>query len=618
MQYLHRVKIENFRSIRSLELNCQDYPLTILVGNNDAGKSNILRALNLFFNGDTDLGKPLDFERDFSAYFKSGKGKHKRIRVTVDIHPPEENWFNKEGYLLRWTKTWKAGEACKDKKELVSKDGKSTKAIPRGTHLNPWLKQTHFRYIPAIKGPEYFSFLMESLNEVLNNLQENRFKKETEGFMQRLQEYTKDISADLEERLGVQHKILMPDDFFKPFFSSLTFGSERDGKRYPLSLRGDGLKVRHIPIILHFMATKQQEESNRVRSIWGFEEPENNLEMLHAFELAQDFLSYSKDVQVFLTTHSPAFYSLNKPGNSEVLTFYISKDEEGCTLKKWVAKKTTAESSEEEYGVNLDGEMGVLPYITNMVEEEVAQIKAKNEERDKQLAALKAQIRKAKPYLVYTEDGNTTLLERLLEHHGIPKEKVEFYHVSEARGKYSLDTAPVTAKAIMDHKKGIKRTLIHMDRDCGNQSLVREMKKRIKDLKIKDRVHFFVTKYYDLESYFLNEYHLNELYPELDNATCEKLINQATKDMEEESIKKFIEDAMSRRPCKGLEEVKQVEEKQRKHYLQNEQERRYGKGVLRRLQELVAEQLGRDTSDVDLTRPTRHIIIGELKKFGEI
>lgn len=615
MQYIHRIKIENFRSIRDLELNCQDYPLTILVGNNDAGKSNILRALNLFFNGETDLGQPLNFDRDFSAYFESGRGKQRRIRVTVDIHPPTEDWF-KEGYLLRWTKTWKKNKACKIEKELVSKDGKDVKRVPSGAHLNPWLKQTHFRYIPAIKGPEYFSFLMESLNDVLNELQESQFKKETEVFMQSLQEYTKDISDDLEKRLGVQHKILMPDDFFKPFFSSLTFGSERDGKRYPLSLRGDGLKARHIPIILHFMATKQLEESNRVRSIWGFEEPENNLEMVQAFELAQDFLSYSKDVQVFLTTHSPAFYSLNKPGRSEVLTFYISKDEEGQTLSKRVAKRTTARSSEEEDGINLDGEMGVLPYITNMVEKEVAEIKAKNEEKDKQLAALKAQIKKVKPYLVYTEDGNTLLLERLLEHHGISKEEVEFYHVTDARGKHALGTAPVTAKAIMDHKKGIKQTLIHIDQDCGNNSLINELDKRIKDLKVKDKVHLFVTKYYDLEAYFINERHLNELYPELDDDTCKNLIAQATKDTEEESIKKFVNEAMKQKRVENIEDVNRLKEKQRKHYLQNVRQRRYGKGVLRRLQELVAEQLGRETSDVDLTRPTRHIIVADLKRFG--
>ncbi|MBE4044311.1 ATP-binding protein, partial [Vibrio parahaemolyticus] len=42
------------------------------------------------------------------------------------------------------------------------------------------------------------------------------------------------------------------------------------------------------------------------------EEPENNLELKYAFELAEVFRGYSKDIQIFITTHSPAFYALDK------------------------------------------------------------------------------------------------------------------------------------------------------------------------------------------------------------------------------------------------------------------------------------------------------------------
>ena len=46
--------------------------------------------------------------------------------------------------------------------------------------------------------------------------------------------------------------------------------------------------------------------------IWGYEEPENNLEMLAAFNLAKDFIDYSKEIQILLTTHSPGFYNLKE------------------------------------------------------------------------------------------------------------------------------------------------------------------------------------------------------------------------------------------------------------------------------------------------------------------
>lgn len=45
----------------------------------------------------------------------------------------------------------------------------------------------------------------------------------------------------------------------------------------------------------------------KVATIWGFEEPENGVELSKAFEMANDFEEFSQDIQMFITTHSPAF-----------------------------------------------------------------------------------------------------------------------------------------------------------------------------------------------------------------------------------------------------------------------------------------------------------------------
>ena len=42
-----RIEIKNFRSIRNLSISPAEF--SVFVGKNDCGKSNILRALNLFF-----------------------------------------------------------------------------------------------------------------------------------------------------------------------------------------------------------------------------------------------------------------------------------------------------------------------------------------------------------------------------------------------------------------------------------------------------------------------------------------------------------------------------------------------------------------------------------------
>ena len=82
MRLVKEVTIENLRSIRRLTLSDLDEYIPI-VGLNGTGKSNLLRALNLFFNGYLDEDKSLlDLARDYPDSLRKSKSR-KRIAVTV-------------------------------------------------------------------------------------------------------------------------------------------------------------------------------------------------------------------------------------------------------------------------------------------------------------------------------------------------------------------------------------------------------------------------------------------------------------------------------------------------------------------------------------------------------
>ena len=65
MQLIKSIEIRYLRSIHRIDIK-QLGDLTIFSGANDVGKSNILKALNLFFNNETDWLNPIDFYQDFS------------------------------------------------------------------------------------------------------------------------------------------------------------------------------------------------------------------------------------------------------------------------------------------------------------------------------------------------------------------------------------------------------------------------------------------------------------------------------------------------------------------------------------------------------------------------
>lgn len=66
MQLIEEIEISYFRSFYKFKLrHLKD--LNIIFGKNDSGKSNVVRALNLFFSGSPDHNQPFEFPIDFDA-----------------------------------------------------------------------------------------------------------------------------------------------------------------------------------------------------------------------------------------------------------------------------------------------------------------------------------------------------------------------------------------------------------------------------------------------------------------------------------------------------------------------------------------------------------------------
>ncbi|WP_081874814.1 AAA family ATPase [Thioclava atlantica] len=99
-----KIEIKNFRSARNITVSPGE--LSVLVGKNDSGKSNILRALNLFFNGRTDFAELLDFDVDHNVFNKPNQ-RAKEIRVKLEIELPE-TYRETNGDYISWEKRWRA------------------------------------------------------------------------------------------------------------------------------------------------------------------------------------------------------------------------------------------------------------------------------------------------------------------------------------------------------------------------------------------------------------------------------------------------------------------------------------------------------------------------------
>lgn len=389
--YIERITIKKFRSIAEETFNAKN--LTVFVGRNDAGKSNILKALNLFFNNETDLGQSFDFETDYSRFAVKQKKKAQEISIEIIFSPPDT--FRDHSKRISWTKKWRKDGFYTPGEKIVFADGSQ---ITDRSRVSVWLRRLRYHYVPAIKGNDYFSSLLKSLYRTLYATIKTDLQKAGQAFVGNIREHTKLLSGELSKKLNLDSKIQLPEDLSN-LFSTLDFETVSKGQSIALKHRGDGIKVRHLPVILKFLAEKERIHHSKgaVRSdtIWGYEEPENNLELHYAFELAKDFEKYSEDVQIFLTTHSPAFYTIGK-GHSNTLKYASFKDAENSS--------TRIKSVDENNIKEIDEAMGLLPIIGPYVEEKISE----NQELRKIIADLKDET---KPVLFVEGKTDKTILE---------------------------------------------------------------------------------------------------------------------------------------------------------------------------------------------------------------
>lgn len=359
------IQIKNFRSIKNIKINVKNY--NIIVGLNDVGKSNLLKALNLFFNGETDYQNKFSFEHDFTYLFPQNSHHTKEIKISIVFNIPSSY---KDSGVYTWEKVWRANNYFSES----IYNSKKEEPAPRSRIPNS-LRGIKYRYVPAIKSKLYYKSLLADLYIAISSSVTSPLQTSIDNFGNVLEQYTQNISENVRNRLLFSSKLSMPDNLSE-VFKALIFRTSTSIENYyiPLDYRGDGLQVRHIPIILKYIAEEDQKSRTRgaarVVTIWGFEEPENGLELIKSFELADEFDDYSKDIQMFITSHSPAFYMKKNNQNTSVFCAFKNEHKEGTNF------------AVEQNSKILGEHMGLMPLIAPFVAEKMNEIKQFKTELD--------------------------------------------------------------------------------------------------------------------------------------------------------------------------------------------------------------------------------------------
>ncbi len=400
MELISKFEIKYFRSLYAATFKeCSD--INLIFGRNDSGKSNVLRALNLFFNDDVDVGTKLDFKLDFSdirrrrAQSESVKGRQ-FISVKLEFNVPP-NYKKSLGTKFFVKRQWNIYGQMSE-----TLPGSFTKS--QRQNATRFLNSISYTYVPAIKGQKFYADLIERLYEAVG--QSTALKTANTKFVQSIRDETSGLSKELLSSLGQESTMAAPSRM-GDLYRSLDFALGHD-KHSLMNQKGDGVKARHIPTMLRFI----DENETQKLYIWGFEEPENSLDYQSAENEANAFVEFSnrKDTQIILTSHSPIFYLCGDQSKSRApsLSRYFV-----LTQKQQSEEKTgfdvhpndaiqRIDSLEEADGAMKEASLMQLPYL-------IRQLQNFHDEQNKQseeILRLEKSLEKAAKPTLFIEGKN--------------------------------------------------------------------------------------------------------------------------------------------------------------------------------------------------------------------
>lgn len=323
---LSSFSVNNYRSITTAR-EIQTHNLTVLVGKNNEGKSNILRALSLAM----DIMKLYAEEPRALNYFprylrgryhwdqdypislqERNPNGYSSVRLVFELNDEEIAAIrNLTGIRLTGNIPVRVSINIAQAKIEIPKKGTAAFANAENKQkiIDFVCSKIDFNYIPAVRTEDDALFVIRSLIEkelaaleddpnyiaatnTINSLQQNVLNSIASRIVNPIQEFlpsVNDIQIHIEQekrRAALRRNIEV---------------IVNDGTPTPIQQKGDGVKSLTALAMLNSNGPE-----DRV-SVVAIEEPESHLHPESARQLNDTIVSLSKNHQVVLTTHSPIF-----------------------------------------------------------------------------------------------------------------------------------------------------------------------------------------------------------------------------------------------------------------------------------------------------------------------
>lgn len=334
MNFIDSLHVDNFRSLYQFQTEMR--PFTVLIGRNDAGKTNIIKALQLLLNEDTTQFV------DSYAWSRAAKSPRypRQLQLTGQVRTPGSTigirrrvTIYKDQPAQSILQTQCDGDWCDITPEIALQ-------LPILYYLKPRTGALQEAFDPKVENNIY-SLIKEWMPAEL--AQERDLHKLMRGYApdeNNLAAYVKFMQEQVYGRLQyafpsdfpllqLNPDFRTPNDRGRLFVRELTHaGANKALFRLPLDHHGTGL-ISVVAMVLSVAVLRVHSRQNLSGKplVFAIEEPEVHL---HA-QAQRTLLNYlqwlSRDHQTIVSTHSPLFVDRTDPQNVLVVRRASLKDE---------------------------------------------------------------------------------------------------------------------------------------------------------------------------------------------------------------------------------------------------------------------------------------------------
>lgn len=312
---LKEIKIQRYRSIMDLTIKFNQNKLDVICGSNNVGKTNILRAIDLFFSMDVSKFNP---KEDIPYHIRYGSvGGRDYTKITGYIY--DESTNNKYEIEMSYRYKNKNKELeIKAKKNQINIDIKEAKDI---------IKKFKFIFIESsnIDIPTLIKNIFKE--KALTTLDTKRkTQKDALELLKAFQEKSNEAIQKIEGDLTAYFKrflelnpifkdqvkdwnleVKFPTfDFLREAISEQIQFTLNDSNNNPIETKGSGIQK----IILISLINYVSDIYNQYNVIWGIDEPEAFLQPLLQKNAYNEFKKLSQKYNIIITTHSNFFIDI--------------------------------------------------------------------------------------------------------------------------------------------------------------------------------------------------------------------------------------------------------------------------------------------------------------------